>query len=65
VPGGGLLDFKIELTLDNIRTQVQGDTVVTRFDQKYSSSNYKDTSVKVLTWKQIDGKWLIVKESNR
>ncbi len=56
---------KIELTLDNIRTQVQGDTVVTRFDQKYSSSNYKDTSVKVLTWKQIDGKWLIVKESNR
>ena len=25
----------------------------------------KDNSVKVLTWKQIDGKWLIVKESNR
>ncbi len=55
----------IELTLDNIQTQAVGDTVVTRFDQKYSSSNYKDNSVKVLTWKQIDGKWVIVKESNR
>lgn len=55
----------IELTLDNIQTQAVGDTVVTRFNQKYSSSNYKDASVKVLTWKQIDGKWVIVKESNR
>ena len=56
---------KIELVLDNIQTQAQGDAVVTRFEQKYNSSNYKDASVKVLTWKQIDGKWLIVKESNR
>jgi adhesin transport system outer membrane protein len=56
---------KIELVLDNIQTQAQGDAVVTRFEQKYNSSNYKDVSIKVLTWKQIDGKWLIVKESNR
>ncbi|MBP6612138.1 MAG: TolC family outer membrane protein [Aquabacterium sp.] len=55
----------IELTLDDIQTQAQGDAVVTRFQQKYNSSNYKDNSVKVLTWKQIDGKWVIVKESNR
>ena len=55
----------IVLTLDDIQTQAQGDAVVTRFQQKYNSSNYKDNSVKVLTWKQIDGKWLIVKESNR
>lgn len=55
----------IKLTLDDIQTQAQGDAVVTRFQQKYNSSNYKDNSVKVLTWKQIDGKWLIVKESNR
>jgi adhesin transport system outer membrane protein len=55
----------IELTLDNIQTQAVGDTVVTRFNQKYNSSNYKDASVKVLTWKQIDGKWVIIKESNR
>lgn len=55
----------IALTLDDIQTQAQGDAVVTRFQQKYNSSNYKDNSVKVLTWKQIDGKWLIVKESNR
>ena len=46
----------IELTLDDIQTQAQGDAVVTRFQQKYNSSNYKDNSVKVLTWKQIDGK---------
>lgn len=55
----------IELTLDNIQSQAQGDAVVTRFDQKYTSSNFQDRSVKVLTWKQIDGKWVIVKESNR
>lgn len=55
----------IALTLDNIQTQAQGDAVVTRFDQKYTSNNYQDRSVKVLTWKQIDGKWVIVKESNR
>ena len=55
----------IELTLDDIQTQAQGDAVVTSFQQKYNSSNYKDNSVKVLTWKQIDGKWVIVKESNR
>lgn len=55
----------IALTLDNIQTQAQGEAVVTRFDQKYTSNNYQDRSVKVLTWKQIDGKWVIVKESNR
>jgi outer membrane protein, adhesin transport system len=37
----------------------------TRFMQTYTSSNYKDAGTKVLTWKLIDGQWLIVNESNR
>jgi outer membrane protein, adhesin transport system len=39
--------------------------VETRFKQDYSSSNYKDSSDKVLTWQRLDGQWLIVAESNR
>lgn len=56
---------QIELKLGNVQSLAQGDTVVTRFEQIYTSSNYQDRSQKVLTWKQIDGKWVIVKESNR
>lgn len=56
---------QIELKLGNVQSLAQGDTVVTRFEQIYTSSNYQDRSQKALTWKQIDGKWLIVKESNR
>jgi outer membrane protein, adhesin transport system len=39
--------------------------VETRFKQDYTSSNYKDSSDKVLTWQRLDGQWLIVAESNR
>lgn len=39
--------------------------VETRFRQDYTSSNHKDSVDKVLTWKRIDGQWLIVSESNR
>jgi len=43
----------------------KGDSVVTSFTQTYTSANFKDKTLKVLTWKQIDGQWVIVKESNR
>ncbi len=55
----------IEVKLSNLQALSQGDAVVTSFDQTYTSSNFKDVSAKVLTWKQLDGTWVIVKESNR
>ena len=55
----------IELTLGNIQSQEKNGVVTTRFEQNYVSSNFKDRSVKVLTWKQVNGDWVIVKESNR
>ena len=55
----------IGVNLDNIKTVPQGDAVVTSFDQTYTSANFKDKSHKVLTWKHIEGQWVIVKESNR
>jgi outer membrane protein, adhesin transport system len=39
--------------------------VVTSFEQNYSSANFKDKALKALTWKQMGGQWVIVKESNR
>lgn len=55
----------IDVQLDNIKAVPQGDAVVTSFDQTYTSSNFKDKALKALTWKQIGGQWVIVKESNR
>jgi len=55
----------IEVKLDQVKAEAKGDTVVTSFTQNYSSDRYKDVSQKALTWKQINGLWVIVKESNR
>jgi adhesin transport system outer membrane protein len=55
----------IDLKLDQIKATPQGDAVVTTFVQNYTSANFKDSVSKVLTWKQIAGEWMIIKESNR
>lgn len=55
----------ISLKIENIKSTPVKDTVVTSFTQTYSSSNYKDRTEKVLTWKRLNGQWVIVKESNR
>ncbi|WP_294636944.1 TolC family outer membrane protein [uncultured Aquabacterium sp.] len=55
----------IDVQLDQIKATAQGDTVVTTFEQGYSSSNFKDRTAKALTWQQQDGQWVIVRESNR
>ena len=55
----------ISLKIDSIKTTPQGSDVITSFEQAYSSSNYKDKGPKTLTWRQQEGRWVIVKESNR
>jgi adhesin transport system outer membrane protein len=55
----------IDVKVGDIKAVPKGDSVITSFSQTYTSSNFKDKTLKVLTWKMIDGQWVIVKESNR
>ena len=55
----------IEVKVGDVKAVPKGNTVVTSFTQQYSSANFKDKSEKVLTWRNLDGSWVIVKESNR
>ena len=54
----------ITVRLENIGLVLDGDKVQTRFRQTYRSDGYSDVTSKALTWEQIDGQWLIVRESN-
>ena len=56
----------IELKLGDVHTAAaSADSVQTSFEQIYTSSNFKDSTRKVLTWKMEDHQWVIVEESNR
>lgn len=55
----------IEVQLTQVKAEARGDAVGTSFTQNYTSQNFKDSSSKALTWKLIDGQWVIVNESNR
>jgi adhesin transport system outer membrane protein len=55
----------IDVQLGEVQVEAKGDAVVTSFIQNYHSQNFRDSTAKVLTWKQIAGQWVIVKESNR
>jgi len=59
-------DGEVELKIANVqRRTVSADTVETKFEQHYSSKDFKDKSQKTLTWKRRGADWYIVKESNR
>lgn len=53
----------IQVELSNVQVHMDGDNVVVAFDQSYSSDHFKDETKKLLTWKQVDGRWLIVSET--
>jgi adhesin transport system outer membrane protein len=56
----------ISVKLDQIQSKPGVDGAVdTWFRQTYNSSNFNDVSNKTLSWKNINGQWLVVKESNR
>ncbi len=56
----------IDVRLDNIQTHRLTDTrVETRFDQVYTSNDFKDTMHKTLVWDRVGTEWKIVGESNR
>jgi adhesin transport system outer membrane protein len=55
----------INIEIDNVKAYAQGSFVVTSFLQKYNSNDFKDVSQKTLTWRLVNGQWIIFKESNR
>lgn len=55
----------IDIHVEDVKAYSQGDYVVTSFKQVYNSNDFKDVSLKTLTWRQINGEWVIFKESNR
>lgn len=46
-------------------TAIDATTVETRFRQSFRSPSFSDTTDKVLTWKLVNGQWLIAKETGR
>lgn len=55
----------INITIENVKAYAQGNFVVTSFLQKYNSDDFKDVTQKTLTWRLVNGQWIIFKESNR
>ncbi len=55
----------ISISVEDVKARAQGDYVVTSFKQVYNSNDFKDNTLKTLTWRQINGEWVIFKESNR
>ena len=55
----------ITIKVDNVKAYSEGPYVVTAFDQVYNSQDFKDVTPKTLTWRLVDGQWIIFKESNR
>jgi len=55
----------IEIRLDDVKAAAKGEYVVTSFRQVYTSNDFKDDTLKTLTWRQVNGEWIIFKESNR
>jgi outer membrane protein, adhesin transport system len=56
----------IGVALSDVQAHALGDArIETRFEQAYTSVDFKDTLHKTLTWDRVDGEWKIVGESNR
>ncbi len=54
----------ISLDIRDIKLAVKDDKrASTTFKQAYRSEQYKDAVLKTLAWEQIDGRWLIVRET--
>jgi Flp pilus assembly protein TadD/ketosteroid isomerase-like protein len=52
----------IQVSIENLRIAVDGDTATAKFRQHYKSATLKTSSNKVLQLGKRDGKWLILQE---
>jgi len=55
----------IDIKVTDVKAAAEGPYVVTSFKQVYNSENFKDSTPKTLTWRLVNGQWIIFKESNR
>lgn len=53
---------EIQVSIENLRVTVDGDTATAKFRQHYKSATLKSSSNKVLQMGKRDGKWLILQE---
>ncbi len=56
---------EIDIKVSDVKASAQGPYVVTSFNQVYNSRDFKDVTPKTLTWRLVNGEWIIFKESNR
>ena len=52
----------IQVSYENLRVSVDGDTATAKFRQHYKSATLKTSSNKVLQMGKRDGKWQILQE---
>ncbi len=56
----------IQVLVGNISfSEETKDSVVAEFDQRYTSDQYSDHTLKTLKWMKVDGRWLIESEAAR
>ncbi len=53
---------KLQVTVDDIKVSISGDTATVRFRQQYTSATLKSSTSKTLTFVKSDNKWLIQQE---
>jgi ketosteroid isomerase-like protein len=56
---------EIKLTLDNLNIVADAKKATATFSQHYANRKYSDDVVKKLSLKNVDGQWVIVKESTK
>jgi adhesin transport system outer membrane protein len=56
---------EITLTLDKMSITADAKKATATFAQHYASGKYSDDVMKVLSFENVNGQWLIVKESAR
>lgn len=53
----------IELSLQNLSVQIQGNTATVKFTQAYADERFRMIDRKTMVWQQADGRWLIQSET--
>ncbi len=53
---------KIDLSIQNLRVQINGSKATVKFTQVYSDERLNLTDHKTMLWQKLDGRWLIQRE---
>ena len=53
---------KLQVTVDDIKVSISGDTATVRFRQQYTSATLKSSTSKTLILVKSDNKWFIQQE---